>query len=70
MQGKIRNLVEKKYFGFIQDEKGVEYFFHKTDYVGIWQDLVNDFQSGREIKVEFISTRSMKGPRASDIRMI
>ena len=67
MTGNVKNLVEKKGFGFIRAE-GKEYFFHKDDFKGHWDDLVDDHKDGQTITMEFEVVQSAKGPRASNVR--
>ena len=68
MQGIIKKIVVKKYFGFIKADK-YEYFFHKDDFKGHWDDLINDYEThGGIIPVEFEVKASPKGPRAIDVK--
>jgi cold shock CspA family protein len=59
----------KKQFGFIHSE-GKNYFFHRDDFNGHWEDLEEDFEKLRSIKVEFVEVESDKGPRAADIKRL
>lgn len=69
MTGKVVRLVPEKQFGFIRSDVGkTDYFFHRTEFDGHWDDLVADF--GKEIKVEFNEANSAKGPRAENVRLI
>jgi cold shock CspA family protein len=69
MTGIVKNIVVKKGFGFIMDPvTRTEYFFHKDDFNGHWDDLVNDWNNKEEVSVEFEVTPSPKGPRASKVR--
>lgn len=67
MTGKIKNLPEGKNFGFI-DSRNKDYFFHREDFDGHWDDLIKDFRSGKEIEVEFEEAHSPKGLRASSVK--
>lgn len=67
MQGTVKNIVVKRAFGFIKAD-GKEYFFHRDDFTGHWDDLVEDWNNKEQIPVEFEVTPSPKGPRASKIR--
>jgi cold shock CspA family protein len=43
MQGTVNRIPEGKMFGFIKVEgEKNDYFFHKDDFSGHWQDLVHD----------------------------
>lgn len=67
MIGTVKNIVVKRAFGFIKSN-GQEYFFHKDDFNGHWDDLVDDWNNKEEVSVEFEVTPSSKGPRASKVR--
>jgi cold shock CspA family protein len=56
-----------KGFGFIHGEDKKDYFFHRSDFNGFFDDLVEDVGAGRSIKVEFEITPSAKGPRAANV---
>jgi len=66
MLGEIRKLVEDKQYGFIKTEKA-DYFFHRSDFDGHWEDLVDDVNKG-VVEVEFEPTRTEKGLRAAEVR--
>lgn len=68
MNGIVKNL--KPTFGFISASNNGEYFFHKQDFSGHWDDLVVDFNNKDfgKIKVTFEVEESPKGPRASNVR--
>lgn len=72
MKGIIKSVVRNKNYGFIKNEhNGVEYFFHKDDYYGHWDDLVIDFEKKEDfIKVTFEPNRTEKGPRASEVKRL
>lgn len=69
MFGTIRNIQIGKNFGFIKptDGKLGEYFFHRDDFKGHWQDLVTDYTEGKDIKVEFDDTTGPRGLRAENV---
>lgn len=69
MKGKIVRLKSDKWFGFIRAEsrKEEDYFFHKSCFNGHWDDLVEDFDNGAAIEVEFEVVPSDKGPRAENV---
>jgi cold shock CspA family protein len=69
MKGVVKSVVADKGYGFIVTIDRTEYFFHKSDFTGHWQDLVDDRHNG-QIEVEFDVTKSPKGPRAANVRRI
>lgn len=69
MTGTIKNVIVSKNFGFIRDSKGVEYFFHKEDFLGFWDDLVADYET-QPITVEFEGKDTPKGARASNVQRL
>ena len=69
MTGKVIRLDSKKAFGFIRsDSDGSDYFFHKEDLYGFWEDLIQDFKNNELIPVTFIPGNTAKGLRASDVK--
>ena len=63
MRGKIQTIRADKGFGFIKDEKGKEYFFHRSAVRG------EGFENLREgDSVEFDIGDAPKGPRAENVR--
>lgn len=70
MRGIVKNIIGGRNFGFISDEKGIEYFFHKDDFHGHWADLLYDVETKgrRMVPVQFdLSERTDKGPRAENV---
>jgi CspA family cold shock protein len=63
MTGTIRSLRVEKGFGFIKDQAGAEYFFHRTAVVGEELDNLREGDS-----VEFDVGQGPKGPRAENVR--
>jgi len=69
MQGIIKRISPGKGFCFITGNDNVDYFLHRSDFNGHWNDLIQDFHTKPEIKVIFdISEQNQKGPRASNCR--
>lgn len=62
MKGTIKRLVSDKGFGFIRDDRGQEFFFHRSSVDGSFDML----REGQEVTFEEES--SSKGPRASRVR--
>ena len=52
-----------KGFGFIQDERGNDYFFHQS---AIFGETISDLREGDS--VEFEVGQGPKGPRAENVR--
>ena len=63
MTGKIRTLRVDKGFGFITDETGKEYFFHRS---AVYGEGLEDLREGDS--VEFNVGEGPKGPRAENVR--
>jgi len=70
MKGKVVKLVLERRFGFIEGEDGKEYFFHKDDLNGFFEDLAEDMMKGRKVDVTFTIIPSAKGPRASEVTRV
>lgn len=63
MTGTIRTLRTDKGFGFIKDDQGNEYFFHRSAVSG---EGLEDLREGDT--VEFEVGEGPKGPRAENVR--
>ena len=71
MKGIVKNVIANRNFGFIRANfNNIEYFFHREDFNGHWDDLVADLNRKERIEVEFEETKSWKGPRASEVRRL
>jgi cold shock CspA family protein len=66
MTGVVKKVIGQKQFGFIIAD-GTEYFFHRDDFNGHWEDLISDSET-ETIEVQFVPSTTAKGPRASDVR--
>ena len=60
--GTIKRLVRDRGFGFIRDDGGQEWFFHRSSVEGNF-DQLNEGQ-----RVSFQEEPSAKGPRAGNVR--
>jgi cold shock protein len=60
--GTIKRLVRDRGFGFIRDDGGQEWFFHRSSVQGSF-DQLNEGQ-----RVSFEEEPSAKGPRAGNVR--
>jgi cold shock protein len=63
MNGMIKRLVRDRGFGFIRDDNGQEWFFHRSAVRDGSFDQLNEGQ-----RVSFEEEESAKGPRASNVR--
>jgi CspA family cold shock protein len=61
--GSIKRLVRDRGFGFIKDDGGQEWFFHRSAVKAGSFDELNEGQ-----RVSFDEEPSSKGPRAGNIR--
>ena len=67
MNGVVKNVVRDRGFGFIKAD-GKEWFFHKDQFNGHWEDLCTDVNAKKQVSVEFDGRNSPKGPRAENVR--
>lgn len=68
MKGILKHIVMNRYYGFIRGQNGEELFFHKDDFSGHWDDLVEDWtMSKNQIPLVFDIVDSPKGPRAGNV---
>lgn len=63
MTGSIRTLRVDKGFGFIKDDGGKEYFFHRS---AVYGEGIESLREGDT--VEFEVGEGPKGPRAENVR--
>jgi cold shock CspA family protein len=60
--GKVSALQKAKGFGFVTDSStGKDYFFHKSECLGIW-DSLEQYET-----VSFLPGMGPKGPRATEV---
>lgn len=71
MRGTILKLHSQKSYGFIR-VNDIEFFFHRDDFIGGFQDLINLINNGQSpIEVEFEAVENHpKGPRARNVRIV
>jgi CspA family cold shock protein len=62
-KGTIKRLVRDRGFGFIRDEGGQEWFFHRS---AVSDGTFDQLSEGQ--RVSFEEEPSPKGPRAADVR--
>ncbi len=62
--GTIKRLVRDRGFGFIRDDGGQEWFFHRS---AVAQGAFDTLAEGQ--RVSFDEESSAKGPRAGNIRV-
>lgn len=66
MFGTIKMIAREKGFGFIRDESGQEWFFHRSNVEPAGGfDRLNERD-----QIEFTPTKSPKGPRAEEVRAV
>ena len=63
--GQIKRLVRDRGFGFIRDDGGQEWFFHRSAVRDTVFELLREGQ-----RVDFQPEESTKGPRAGNVRLI
>jgi CspA family cold shock protein len=63
MTGSIQTLRTEKGFGFIKDDAGKQYFFHRS---AVYGEGLENLKEGDG--VEFDSGEGPKGPRAENVR--
>jgi cold shock protein len=61
--GMIKRLVRDRGFGFIRDDAGQEWFFHRS---AVAQGAFDELAEGQ--RVSFDEEESAKGPRAGNVR--
>lgn len=66
MRGTVTRMVRERGFGFIKDDGGGEYFFHRTAVV---DNRFDEMREGKTI-VEFDEEKHDKGPRAQHVEII
>jgi cold shock protein len=67
MEGVIKNLVRDRGFGFIRDDSGGEWFFHRTEVLPHKQAFANLTEQDR---VRFDMGSSPKGPKAINVERL
>lgn len=61
LTGMVVRIFPDKGFGFIRDDKGTEYFFHRSAVREGWDSLTINRS------VSFVVENNPKGPRAGDV---
>lgn len=71
MDGRVVRLVKTRGFGFIRALDNKEYFFHMDNLHGVrFEEIIGDFDRGREIIVQFDPASSPKGEHAINIQRL
>ncbi len=70
MTGTVTRVVTMKSFGFVTGEDKQDYFFHRTDFNGFYDDLVVDLEKKQVIKVTFEPASTDKGLRARNVTRV
>jgi cold shock CspA family protein len=68
IRGTVKTVLTDRNYGFIKGINGIEYFFHRDDFEGHWNDLVTDHGGAESIPVTFEDNPSLKGPRARNVK--
>ena len=63
-QGRVKRLVSDRGFGFIEDDRGNDLFFHHSSLQGATIEQLREGQV-----VEYEVGRGPKGPRAESVRV-
>lgn len=63
--GWVKRIVSDKGFGFIRDDRGEEYFFHRNE-----MDRAEFEQLQENSPVSFEPDQGPKGPRASNVHLL
>lgn len=66
-KGILSKMPHNKNFAFLSNEDG-EYFFHKDDFLGHWEDLIIDYHQRATINLSFEPYNTEKGLRARNVR--
>lgn len=70
MNGVVKNITPKRGFGFIRGDDNKEYFFHRDNFSGHWEDLETDLFNKNKITVKFEPGTGAKGPRADNVSRV
>lgn len=69
MTGHVIRIKDGYNFGFIKsDNTGEEYFFHRDDFNGHWNDMKDDVKTIGKVFVNFHADKTPKGLRARKVR--
>ena len=69
MIGTIKTMPPKKGFCFVVAPNGKEYFLHRSEFHGFWDDLELDFNNTDDsIEIQFDEAESPRGPRAANAK--
>ena len=69
IEGRVKRVLSKGY-GFIETDKGIDYFFHRTAYDGDFKTLLLHHSRGEIVIVEFEDDpTSDKAPRAVNVKV-
>ena len=69
MQGQLKKVFRDKSYGFVRSNNK-DYFFHRDDFDGHWNDICDDFEKGILPEFTFEVEQAEKGPRAVGVRLV
>jgi cold shock CspA family protein len=69
MQGTLKTVFRNNGFGFIESGR-LEYFFHKSNFDGHWEDLCDDYEKNVQVELSFVEVQGERGPRAEEVRVL
>lgn len=71
LEGRVKKLASRG-FGFIETKDEIDFFFHYTDFQGLWKELLSNYVTGNIITVSFdVDTENGKsGPKAKNVKII
>jgi len=70
MTGIVAKVMSEKGFGFIRGNDKIDYFFHRSEFEGFFDDLVTDTNAGQKVEVSFDPVPSAKGARAGAVKRL
>ena len=65
--GTIKRIVRSRGFGFIEDNQGHEYFFHRSS---LQSGNFDDLNEGENVEFDIEREAGGRGPRANNVRLL
>lgn len=63
--GTVKRLVRSRGFGFLEDDQGHEFFFHRS---AVQDVSFDDLQEGQQVEFDIEREAGGRGPRAHNVR--